>query len=100
METEVNEMNTQHTSGPWWIGHGTLSIYSSEGRIADLKQSANDDQDEADARLIAAAPDLLEALKEYEKFVATRRSELGTLSNEMERVNATVRAAINKATGY
>lgn len=79
-------MTMQHTSGPWWIGHGTLSIYSAEGRIADLKQSANDDQDMADAYLIAAAPDLLSACIAIANGYKHKGEELA-------------RAAIAKATG-
>jgi hypothetical protein len=73
-------MTTQHTPGPW-IGAGpsfgdplpryTTSIvteweHEDEGYIGicELPFHHHDDENEANARLIAAAPDLLEALKE------------------------------------
>lgn len=60
-------MKTQHTKGPWWhdddgfitSGHGDNYI-----TIADPNCSKLDiDEREANARLIAAAPDLLNAIE-------------------------------------
>ena len=72
-------MSTQHTPGPW-IGAGpsfgdplpryTTSImteweHEDDGfiEICEFPFHHHDDENEANARLIAAAPDLLEALK-------------------------------------
>lgn len=72
-------MSTQHTPGPW-IGAGpsfgdpypryTTSIVTEredddEGivEICELPFHHRDDENEANARIIAAAPDLLEAIK-------------------------------------
>lgn len=64
-------MNTQHTPAPWNDGlhyQGHLAIQSDNGRLVALcgAMARNDEQLEnlANARLIAAAPDLLAALRE------------------------------------
>ena len=56
---------SQHTAGPW-TAHGT--IVNKEGEdyeypIAGMIGQVPDDEAYANARLIAASPDLLEALK-------------------------------------
>ena len=64
-------MDTKHTQGPWVIDWNVarLDIFSSEAKVlvASLRRSAlSEDIDEAaraNARLIAAAPELLQALK-------------------------------------
>jgi hypothetical protein len=54
-------MNTQHTPGPWRIDpEHPLCIESGRGNIALVNLAR---ASEADARLIAAAPEMLEALK-------------------------------------
>ena len=58
----------KHTPGPWHHGQkNKRSVFGKDGwRVADCGTafSKSDDEMEANARLIAAAPDLLEALKE------------------------------------
>jgi hypothetical protein len=71
-------MNTHaHTQGPWHMGagNGEGSIFADNGRtrleiggttlypIAQIGRGWNDAEDEATARLIAAAPEMLEALQ-------------------------------------
>jgi hypothetical protein len=60
-------MDTQHSPRPWRVtyGKGTLHIstHNSQGYIATLTSPANI----RDANLIAAAPDLLEALEALDK---------------------------------
>jgi hypothetical protein len=59
--------NTQHTPGPWHVGEGRASIivYASDGyAIANAATYHPKERDlEANARLIAAAPELLEAAR-------------------------------------
>ncbi len=66
-----------HTAGPWHMGagNGEGSIFSDNGRtrleiggttlysIAQVTRGWNEVEDEANARLIAAAPEMLEALQ-------------------------------------
>jgi hypothetical protein len=54
-----------HTLGPWHIGGNGLIVYSLGGyAICDVKTfHGRVDDDTANARLIAAAPELLEACK-------------------------------------
>lgn len=66
-------MKTEHTQGPWRI--------DSKTRFGDFTIAAGENvkacefvaktQSEANARLIAAAPELLAALKEARAFIAT-----------------------------
>ena len=57
-----------HTLGPWSYGEGTtqFNVRSEVGLVAFIKKNKIVDniRTEADARLIAAAPELLEALLE------------------------------------
>jgi hypothetical protein len=81
-------MSTKHTPGPW--KHVRDSWIVADSAVVCVFQSVTEP---ADARLIAAAPDMLAALKEAEPFL--RR--FGT-SDEATAV-ANVCAAIAKATG-
>lgn len=58
----------QHTPGPWIWQHwpdgvDAVAQASTLGTIATIQSGAFADEDQANARLIAAAPDLLEACK-------------------------------------
>ena len=54
---------SKHTPGPWVYDGCWQDIVSCDGRIIAFA-SLDGEQSEYDARLIAAAPDLLEALEE------------------------------------
>ena len=61
-------MNAQYTPGPWAIAPKSLGgaeqIYTEKhGRIATINNTYPDAEAEANARLIAAAPELLQACK-------------------------------------
>ena len=71
-------MNTPtYTPGPWHMGagNGSGSIFADSGRtrleiggttlypIAQIGRGWNEEEDEANARLIAAAPEMLQALQ-------------------------------------
>lgn len=83
---------SKHTPGPWFI-NGTLGhavcVVAQVRIAADKLPDSNTD---ADSRLIAAAPDLLEALKLADAMLS------GANMNE-KTVEQKVRAAIAKATG-
>ena len=67
----------RHTPGPWHVGagNGEGSIFAENGRtrleiggttlhpIAQMGRGWDEEEDEANARLVAAAPELLEALR-------------------------------------
>jgi hypothetical protein len=101
-------MSTQHTPGPWKVGQhlGSLSSFcvhmdaGDKGRGSEIVEAVcglDTDQRLANARLIAAAPDLLEALQEMVSIVAIHQDATNTKFAwaEMEVANA----AIAKATG-
>lgn len=114
-------MTTKHTPGPWYVGTGTYegrNIYSanaitdSEGFIYQPVIATAEDNDvphwDANARLIAAAPELLTALQWYEaKAVQMGRAAINQDSKLMLALmkeiaveyGAQARAAIAKATG-
>lgn len=55
-------MNTKHTSGPWAVHYNDImpEIRASSVSIADIRWNGhNEKHGKANARLIAAAPDLL-----------------------------------------
>lgn len=63
-------MKNQHTPGPWKVGSGTdgtMTIEATDGReaciLAELTECVSDDEDRANFALMAAAPELLQALK-------------------------------------
>lgn len=104
-------MTTQHTPGPW-VGAGpsfgdrlpryTTSImtdweHEDDGyiEICELPFHHHDDENEANARLIAAAPDLLEALKDA-LFHVENQGDVGV--DEWIACERKARAAIAKAT--
>lgn len=97
----------KHTPGPWFVAEAGLfkvaSITHSTGIYAD--EMSSDESIQADARLIAAAPDLLEALQGLLNVVNDSRGVAGYHLNgdtaewdEFYEVDA-ARAAITKATG-
>lgn len=102
-------MNIKHTPGPWTVHscevHPHHEIIAECGRRIATQNDYHDGQDKANARLIAAAPELLDALKEARSMLETasryfpksihnsdRFSLLNVLAN-------TVNPAIAKAEG-
>lgn len=86
-------MKTKHTKGRWqvmsdrgetWISNGSYSIATIDSQIKSSEQEAN-------ANLIAAAPELFEALVEINRQL----DEIGMGNPKMQRV---VDSAIKKAT--
>lgn len=100
-------MSTQHTAGPWSAQTAAaerdeaqlcriVSLNSARHEIANVERRADVGQMVANARLIAAAPELLEALDDLRLCVEyhAQRNEAVPLDNE-HLVKA--RAAIAKA---
>lgn len=103
-------MTTKHTPGPWYVGSGTYegrNIYSVASVTDDegftyqpIVASAEDDGIkcwDANARLIAAAPDLLEALQRIAD--GQEMSGVFTFADVVLRYQEIARAAIARATG-
>jgi hypothetical protein len=96
---KVYSEDTKHTPGPWRIGDAGMTVFGPkvEGKLADIvaqlfrpKTTAESQIRKANARLIAAAPDLLEAC----------RAGLSVCEAESANWQAEIiRAAIAKATG-
>lgn len=104
-------MKTNHTPGPWHI-NGEYHIYAKTAqgalpvRVAQAVPLRNGNSDErgANARLIAAAPELLEALKYAAELVQTARQHFPKpIKNadrfKLENTCATINKAIAKADG-
>lgn len=98
-------MNTQHTPGPWnYSGPceitGRYSIFHNGPLAYCADTTAKPGDGEANARLIAAAPDLLDVLQEAVKVLDYAAFALD--APEASHFRATIadaRAAIAKATG-
>lgn len=94
-------MNTKHTAGPWnqFTPAGQLNVFITGGKgsshlatVAVSDCTHDREEDEANARLIAAAPELLAALIEAESQLSQAHTP------ECESAAYGVRAAIAKAT--
>jgi hypothetical protein len=91
-------MSTQHTPGPWASNSADsfeLGVYGNGYRIAKMT-GGEINRDIANARLIAAAPELLDALQAIVKSLADQDDE-GLIEHAQQMIDA--RAAIAKATG-
>lgn len=91
---------TKHTQGPWLVEGRTVYALNDDGynRFSALVQDAHTpgDELEANARLIAAAPELLEALEGVTDMAADMIPSMGFAGLAL--IEA-ARAAIAKARG-
>ena len=90
-------MSAKFTPGPWqWHhDHGWLVVESNNGDLyIKIEKGIAAKNHTADARLIAAAPELLEALESIVRLIEVEDARLANFG-EVERA----RAAIAKATG-
>lgn len=91
--------NARHTPGPWSLGPAAVVLGADGRRVCQLAVRI-DDTDVADARLIAAAPEMFEALL----LVLAGYTKLGPFdeplggSEQTPAINA-ARAAVRKALG-
>ena len=91
---------SKHTPGPWRATQRTVTAPETEDRLGmEVKvYGGNSNDNRANCRLIAAAPDLLEALQEL--FGADMEQVLmGDGKDDQIAAIAKARAAIAKATG-
>jgi len=94
---------SNHTPGPWRYEASTKTIRACPSNywLATMDSWDGAVNNEANARLIAAAPDLLEALEELvsrRESVCAERGEMDRLAGSDGRYNR-ARAAIAKAKG-
>jgi len=84
-------MSAQHTPGPWIVDAAAEVVYgtSDEGEHIVVVYELN--TNEADARLIAAAPDLLEALIALHAVAVVSDEQYSAVTNAA--------AAIHRAVG-
>jgi hypothetical protein len=87
------------TPGPWEIGHDYLiqTVATDGWEIAEIRQDTGDF--EANARLIAAAPDLLEALEGMVSIYAVSTGVNSMACQVEQQLTAMARAAIARAQG-
>ena len=100
---------TPHTPGPWLIREPDNGIYDTDDDIANVVArgpygliTIAEEVDVADARLIAAAPDLLEAVETapvLSKYHGQNGFEVERFIADYEAWDAKRRAAIARAAG-
>ena len=104
-------MTTKHTPGPWFYKHekGWHDIVTHHGELPDGSPNSwtvasintrREPEHEANARLIAAAPELLEALQSSDRAMSTAKHGYAfEIVAHDSVVRTMIRAAIAKATG-
>lgn len=105
-------MKTEHTPGPWSYYAGesqpnpywrNIRLYNGERLIAEVGCTNAVGDGDANARLIAAAPELLAALSAYQRLVGylqrTTNPEEWATHGDWKRLQAEADAAIRKAKG-
>lgn len=95
--------DVKHTPGPWRAErHVTWWVTSDYGEICEIMPWSNE-CDKQDAHLIAAAPDMYEALRKLEYWFDTDQEILDAMSADSRRDHLEklemIRAAIAKAEG-
>jgi hypothetical protein len=89
---------SKHTPGPWEAYDFEIWAYGE--RIADTITGVNFEEDRANARLMAAAPELLDALRFYMAQFGQDLEYRGIPYDQYQQeADKTARAAIFKATG-
>lgn len=104
------KIETKHTPGPWYLSERKIAVkgHSAGGysgaSVATTSPSNTDETRQADARLIAAAPELLAVAEEYARTLTLARLVL-VASNDTESLAqmdanlSRARAVISKAKG-
>ena len=105
-EEIMKTKTTTHTPGPWRVGNFTthgVGIFTGDLQTMIADTGGYDKQDrsevEANARLIAAAPDLLEAAQAFTRWLDTPAGETPASRKMLEAAAIHARAAIAKAEG-
>lgn len=89
---------TKHTPGPWWYDEDLSALVAVVGhKVKAIADFGRIDDAEANTRLIAAAPELLEALAETLRCLEWHNRQHGVAMDDVACKKG--RAAISKATG-
>jgi len=94
-------MTHTHTNSPWHLGKRAdkVAIYSKDGtEIAEILHGFTPEWRE-NARLIAAAPEMLAALNESLNYIVMRGSGMDLSYEALDKLCNGIRAAIAKAEG-
>jgi hypothetical protein len=93
--------NTLHTPGPWKCDLVSLKIWANDGNteIARTSSDVSISEEEANARLIASAPDLLSALESAYNAIAWDIPGGNLSDKEEETLLDVIREALRKAKG-
>ena len=89
---------TQHTPGKW-AEAGMLILDDDGNMLAEVFYDGPDGHGEANARLIAAAPELLAALKQIAERPYAEPEDADNLHNEVNDIIRMARAIIARAKG-
>lgn len=97
-------LKVKHTPGPWKVGSVVNGIESYRINIAGEDHhhvakvsSRSDDEIKANATLIAAAPELLEACKAYaDKYFSRAKGDLERLTPEARQILNAIAKAENR----
>lgn len=104
-------MTHSHTAGPWHIGRDSndvrgdrvTDIKGNDGtHVGSLRQSgrpSHEDTAEANAKLIAAAPDMLDMLYTVLPYIETLEQDKGYKPGAVNTVSRQIQTAIAKAEG-
>ncbi len=101
-------MTTTHTPGPWFEHREGFSTVYVEARIgggmiqevaACGPTAAGQEQQAANARLISAAPELLEALQDLKREIILSDVDMAYIARHFQKWLDNAEKAISKATG-
>jgi hypothetical protein len=105
-------METKHTPGPWEVMNNyvkrvsgaVIATTARQNSVCRFEAEVGSSEDGANARLIAAAPELLDALNHARELIKAARGYFPkSIKNpdtfRLENTNATIEAAIAKAKG-
>ncbi len=96
----ASQHEAMHTPGPWFVFDDEIVAEHSDTHVADvaLMDGFNPTEWQANMRLIAAAPELLDAARLAVDAIEQTRDEFG-LKLAAEKASLALRAAIAKAEG-
>lgn len=99
----MKKTQNKHTPGPWTAtghdGKQCVIIECDWGSVAKVLPIGAQDQETANARLIAAAPDLLEALEDAAFLMRMAAKIAGPMQDSFKRSAEDAAKAIAKAEG-